>query len=64
MEQAHPFSVNVEPDPWNPNWSRWLICEGEQVLLRSPRSYPTRGEAFNEATAALERAKAQAREND
>jgi len=54
-ERTHPFSVKVERDLLNEVRSRWAICEGDQIVIRSPHSYATRREAQAEAQKALQR---------
>ena len=54
-ERAHPFSVKIERDLLNEARSRWVICEGDQIIIRSPHSYATRREAQVEAQTALQR---------
>jgi hypothetical protein len=52
MGDAHRFSVEIQPDPLNPSRYRWTICEGFQIVLRSPGAYKTFEEAAIEATQA------------
>jgi hypothetical protein len=52
---AHPFSIKIERDLLNEVRSRWALCEGDQILIRSPQSYTTRREAQVEAEKVLER---------
>jgi hypothetical protein len=49
MGESHPFTVRIEADPLNERRFRWTICEGNQILIRSPHSYATRREADKEA---------------
>jgi hypothetical protein len=56
MEEPHPFVIEIMVDPLDPSRFRWAICEGNQILLRSPRSYEVRGEAERDAHDALKRA--------
>jgi hypothetical protein len=53
MSERHPFTYKIEPDPLNTLRFRWTVCEGTQVHVRSPRSYADRGEAKEEASAAM-----------
>jgi hypothetical protein len=53
--EKHPFSFSVMPDPLRESRYRWTVCEGSQVHMRSPTSYPTRSEAEKEAAKAVER---------
>ena len=55
MEREHPFSIKIEPDLLNESRSRWMICEGDQIVIRSPHSYATRREAKAEAQKVMER---------
>ena len=56
MVEIHPLSIKLQPDPLNDLRFRWAVCEGGQILLRSPHSYATRDEAEKEAAEALKRA--------
>jgi hypothetical protein len=56
MEEPHPFTIEVMADPLDPARFRWAVCEGVQIILRSPRSYELRGEAERDAQDALKRA--------
>ena len=56
MIGIHPFSIKIEADSLDGLRFRWTICEGDQILLRSPQSYATRREAEKEAAEALNRA--------
>jgi hypothetical protein len=53
MSEGHPFTYKIEPDPLNALRFRWTVCEGTQIHVRSPHSYSTRGEAKEEASAAM-----------
>jgi hypothetical protein len=55
MAEKSPFLIWIEPDPLHPLWFRWTICEGEQVVMRSPRAYAARAEAEDEANQMLAR---------
>ncbi len=55
MVEESPFLIWIEPDPLHPLWFRWTICEGEQVVMRSPHAYTARAEAENEANQVLAR---------
>lgn len=55
MDEVHPFSIMIEADALNPRRSRWSLCEGNQILMRSPHSYATRREGENEASEAMKR---------
>jgi hypothetical protein len=55
----NPFSVRIEPDLLNPLRFRWVVCEGEQIVMRSPRAYSNREEAENEANEMMGRLKTQ-----
>jgi hypothetical protein len=56
MEEPHPFVIEIMVDRLDPTRFRWAICEGNQFLLRSLRSYEFRGEAESDAHDALKRA--------
>jgi ureidoglycolate hydrolase len=56
MVEIHPFTIEIKADPLNATRFRWVVCEGDQIHLRSPQSYATRGEAEIEAAAALKHA--------
>jgi hypothetical protein len=43
-------------DPLRVGRFRWAVCEGNQILLRSPLSYATRGETEKAADDAMKRA--------
>jgi hypothetical protein len=49
MADVHPFTVKIEVDPLNTVRFRWMVCEGDQIHIRSPHSYATRREATIEA---------------
>ena len=53
MSEGHPFTYKIEPDPLNALRFRWTVCEGTLIHVRSPRSYADRGEAKEEAAAAM-----------
>jgi hypothetical protein len=53
MTEIHPFSIQIAPDLLNAVRHRWTLCEGSQILLRSPYSYATRWEADAEANKAM-----------
>jgi hypothetical protein len=53
MSEGHPFTYKIEPDPLNAARFRWTVCEGTQVRIRSLQSYSSRGEAKEEASAAM-----------
>jgi len=55
MVEPHPFSIRIVPDLLNESRSRWTVCEGTQILVRSPHSYATRREADQEANKAMEK---------
>jgi hypothetical protein len=52
-EKAHPFTLRIEADPLRERRYRWMILEGFQIHLRSPKSYATRREAKEEADKAI-----------
>jgi len=56
MEESHPFIVDIMADPLDSTRFRWAICEGNQILLRSPRSYALRADAEKDAQDSLKRA--------
>jgi hypothetical protein len=56
MEEPNPFANEIMVDPLDPTRFRWAICEGNQILLRSPRSYEFRDEAERDALDASKRA--------
>jgi hypothetical protein len=51
----HPFTFNIVADPLRESRYRWTVCEGDQILVRSPCSYATRQEAEKEAVRAVKR---------
>ena len=51
----HPFIFNIVADPLRQLRYRWTVCEGDQILVRSPCSYATRQEAEKEAARAVKR---------
>jgi hypothetical protein len=55
MDQSHPFTIEVMADPLDATRFRWAICEGVQIILRSPKSYELRDEAERDAQEALKR---------
>jgi hypothetical protein len=55
MGDLHPFTFKIDADPLSKRRFRWTVCEGDQILLRSPHSYATRREAEIEATQAMNR---------
>jgi hypothetical protein len=55
MGDVHPFTFKIETDPLSKRQFRWTVCEGDQILLRSPHSYATRREAEIEANQAMNR---------
>jgi hypothetical protein len=55
MAEIHPFSIQIDPDPLNEVRYRWMLCEGTQILVRSPFSYATKREAGAEATKAMQK---------
>jgi hypothetical protein len=55
MADLHPYTFRIERDLLNESRLRWLLCEGDQIVLRSPHSYATRREAETEARAAMGR---------
>ncbi len=55
MVKSHPFTIEVMADPLDPTRFRWAICEGVQIILRSPKSYELREEAEKDAHDALKR---------
>ena len=55
MVETHPFTFDVVADPLSGSRYRWTVCEGSQVLVRSPHSYATRREAEKEAAKAVSR---------
>jgi hypothetical protein len=62
MVEIHPFSIRIENDTLSGRRFRWAICQGEQIILRSPHSYATRREAEKEAAEALKRTEARHRD--
>jgi hypothetical protein len=55
MAENHPFSIRIEPDPLGGHRFRWTLCEGEQIIIRSPHSYATQREAEIEANEVMGR---------
>jgi hypothetical protein len=55
MVDAPLIAIEIQIDPLNATRFRWAVREGSQMLLRSPQSYLTRGEAEKEATDARKR---------
>jgi hypothetical protein len=55
VPEVHPFSIKIEPDPLNERRFRWSVCEGDQILIRSPHSYATRRQAEDEAKSAMQK---------
>ena len=55
MGDLHPFTFKIEADALSKRQFRWTVCEGDQILLRSPHSYATRREAQIEAAQAMNR---------
>jgi hypothetical protein len=53
MDDVHPFIFKIETDPLSALRYRWMVCEGCQIHVRSPRSYATRQEAEDDAAAAM-----------
>ena len=53
MDQVHPFTFKIEPDPLSERRFRWIVCEGDLIHLRSPQSYATRREAEAVASKAV-----------
>ena len=39
MGDIHPFTFKIDADPLSKRQFRWTVCEGDQILLRSPHSY-------------------------
>lgn len=54
-QSEHPFSIRITSDLLNESKSRWVLCEGDRVVIRSPQSYASRGEAEAEANQAMGR---------
>jgi hypothetical protein len=63
MTAIHPFSIKTERDLLNEARFRWMLCEGDQVIIRSPHSYATRREAEQEADKVMQNHAAKARAN-
>jgi hypothetical protein len=49
MSEVHPFTVRIEADLLTACRFRWMVCEGNQIHIRSPHSYAIRREAEREA---------------
>jgi hypothetical protein len=63
MGEVHPFTVRIEADPLSERRFRWMVCEGNQIHIRSPRSYATRREAERDANEVMLRHAATWRRN-
>jgi hypothetical protein len=55
MEEEHPFTVEIQIDPLNEVRFRWNVCQGPQIMMRSPHSYATRRQALNDGAEAMKR---------
>jgi hypothetical protein len=44
-QSGHPFSIRITSDLLNGSKSRWVLCEGDRIVIRSPHSYVSRREA-------------------
>jgi len=55
MADKHPFSIKIATDPLDESRFRWMLCEGEQVVIRSPHSYANRHEAEEQAKRMLQK---------
>jgi hypothetical protein len=55
MEEDHPFTVEIAIDPLNSVRFRWNVCQGPQIMMRSPHSYATRRQALNDGAEAMKR---------
>jgi len=55
MEEEHPFTVEIEIDLLNTGRFRWNVCQGYQIVMRSPHSYATRRQALNDGAEAMKR---------
>ena len=49
------ITLKIEADVVTQTRFRWLLCEGDQVLLRCQHSFETRGEAEADGNKALEK---------
>jgi hypothetical protein len=55
MAENHPFTISVRPDLLRDGRFRWMLCENEQPLHRSPVSFATKREALADASKALDK---------
>ena len=55
MAKVPAIVMKIETDLSTETRFRWLLCEEEQIVLRCPHSYVTRGAAEEDGKIALER---------
>jgi hypothetical protein len=55
MPEFPTITLKIEADLLTQTRFRWLLCEGDQVLLRCQHSFETMGEAEADGNKALEK---------
>jgi hypothetical protein len=55
MPQVPTVTLKIEADLLTQVRFRWLLCEGEKVLLRGQHSFETKGEAEADGNKALQK---------